>query len=137
MTPAATTTLPQLPVLGTPLRWKVLRPIHERPITNDRVLMIHPPSGVWVMVRAPAVEAVRRFLDACESGNHANEELDGSPLFEPLRHCGLIQEQPSRHGCQHGCAGARGELSTLILKLVGFCDLACEYCYDFHAPTYS
>jgi uncharacterized protein len=135
---AATKTFVPLPVLSAPRRWKVARPIHERRVTDDCVLLIHPQSGCWVMVRPEAVEAVRAFLAACESGEL--DDLGGSgrfPLFDQLRDCGLIQEQLSAAGCQGGCSGSQGALNTLILKLVGYCDLACRYCYDYHAATYS
>jgi len=91
-----------------------------------------------MMVRPDSVETVRGFLAALESGDLIDvADLDRSPLFEQLRLCGLIKEQAPAAGCQGGCSGSQGALNTLILKLVGYCDLACRYCYDFHAPTYS
>jgi uncharacterized protein len=127
-----------LPVLGTTRRWKVAHPIHERRVTDDGVLLIHPQSGCWIMVRPDSVETVRAFLNAVESDDLDDLAESGrSPLFDQLCRCGLIQEQSSLAGCQGGCSGSHGALSTLILKLVGYCDLACRYCYDFHAPTYS
>jgi uncharacterized protein len=90
------------------------------------------------MVRPDSVETVRGFLAALGAGE-LDELADGdrSPLFEQLRRCGLIQEQAPAASCGGGCSGAQGSLNTLILKLVGYCDLACRYCYDFHVPTYS
>lgn len=90
------------------------------------------------MVRPDSVETVRGFLAALESGAFdAIADSGLSPLFDQLRRCGLIREQLSEPTCEQGCSGSRGRLNTLILKLVGYCDLACRYCYDFHAPTYS
>jgi uncharacterized protein len=138
MSSTATNARVRLPVLGSPPRFRALRPIHERRLTGDRVLLIHPQSGAWVMVTAQSVDAVRAFLDALDEtvvDDHAFHEhgLDRTPLFERLRQCGLIRE----HAPEAGCSGSEGSLNTLILKLVGFCDLACQYCYDYRAATYS
>jgi uncharacterized protein len=100
--------------------------------------LIHPQSGKWAIVHDQAVEAVRAFLDECEAGAFDDPGAsDRSSLFEPLRNCGLIEEQSTSGGCQGGCSGGQGRLTTLILKLVGYCDLACRYCYDYRAETYS
>src|ERR1700733_805766 len=135
--------LSPLPVLGTPPRYRVLRPIRERRLSDELALLLHPPSGSWVMVRAQLVGAVQEFLDACESSGFQDPALERSPLFDPLRNSGLIRDQLTGAGCQGGCArpgslnAGSGSLNTLILKLVGFCDLACDYCYDFRAENYS
>jgi uncharacterized protein len=135
---AAAKMIVPLPILGAPRRWKVARPIHERPLTDDRVLLIHPQSGAWAMVRADAVAAVRAFLAACESGGlDGPQGLDRSPLFERFRNSGLIREDQAGGGCQGECSDSQGRLNLLILKLVGYCDLACRYCYDYRAATYS
>jgi uncharacterized protein len=90
------------------------------------------------MVDAQGVEAVRALLDACDSG-----ECDGPdaalrfPLIDHLHKCGMVHEHVPGPGCQGGCSGSHGLLNTLILKLVGYCDLACRYCYDYRAATYS
>ena len=102
------------------------------------MLLIHPPSGVWAIVHAQAADMVRALLDDCESGALDGQGAsDRSSLFEPLRNCGLIQEHSPSGGCLGGCSGSNGQLNTLILKLVGYCDLACRYCYDYRAVTYS
>jgi uncharacterized protein len=137
MSSAAPKTFVGLPVLGAPRRYQVLRPIHERRLTSDLALLIHPQSGAWVMVKAQTVNATRRFLDACESSGFDEEGLIRSPLFERLCNCGLIREQRSGVACEGGCSGSSGLLNTLILKLVGYCDLACRYCYDYRAEMYS
>jgi uncharacterized protein len=127
-----------LPVLGAPRRWKVVQPIHERRLTDDRVLLIHPQSGAWAMIRAEAAGPVRAFLHACESGAlERASALDSSPLFEQLRSCGLIREEFPAAGCQGAGCASQDRLNTLILKLVGYCDLACRYCYDYRSATYS
>src|ERR1700685_1075061 len=135
MTLPKTKRVAPLPVLGALPRYEVLRPIRERRLTSDRVLLLHPQSGMWVMVRAEAGLAGRAFLDACEATGLADETLQQSPLFARLRQAGLIREQRPAGACQGGCSGSLGKLTTLILKLVGFCDLACDYCYDYHALT--
>jgi uncharacterized protein len=89
------------------------------------------------MVRAEAVDAVRAFLDACETTRFEDQTLTESPLFARLCKCGLIRERAPAGACGGGCSSSHGKLNTLILKLVGFCDLACEYCYDYHAEMYS
>jgi uncharacterized protein len=137
MSLAVTKSFVPLPVLGTPRRWKVLRPIHQRRLTDDLALLIHPQSGTWAMVRAEAVDGVQAFLDACESSDEGDLSLEQSPLFERLRNCGLIRERSPAMACQGGCSGSHAALNTLILKLVGYCDLACRYCYDYRAETYS
>jgi uncharacterized protein len=137
MSPTATKSFATLPVLGAPRRYQVLRPIHERRLTGDRVLLIHPQSGTWAMVRAESVDAVRAFLDAFDANGFEDPPLERSALFERLRNCGLIREQAAGAACQGGCSGSQKSLNTLILKLVGYCDLACRYCYDYRAETYS
>jgi len=127
--------LSPLPVLGAPPRYRVLRPICERRPSDELALLLHPPSGSWVMVRVQSVGAVQEFLDACESSGFEDPALERSPLFDRLRNSGLIREQ--RAACAGGCSGGSASLNTLILKLVGFCDLACDYCYDYRAETYS
>lgn len=137
MSTGTTRAFPALPVLGAPPRYRVLRPIHERPLTGELALLIHPQSGAWVIVRAAHVDSVRAFLDECESTDFEEPGLDQSPLFERLRTCGLIREQVTGTACQGACGGSQGQLNTLILKMVGYCDLACTYCYDYRAPIYS
>jgi uncharacterized protein len=90
------------------------------------------------MVRPKSVETVRGFLSAVESGD-LDPVVDScrSPLFDQLRRCGLIREESPQASCRGTGSGSPSGLNTLILKLVGYCDLACRYCYDFHAPTYS
>ena len=36
-------------------RFEVLEPLVERALSPDRVLLLHPPSGKWVIVRAESL----------------------------------------------------------------------------------
>jgi uncharacterized protein len=129
--------LSPLPVLGAPPRFRVLRPIRVRRLSDELALVLHPPSGSWVMVKVEAADLVQEFLDACESSDFEDPALKRSPLFDRLRNSGLIRDQLTGAGCHGGCGSGSGSLGMLILKLVGFCDLACDYCYDFRAENYS
>jgi uncharacterized protein len=120
-------------------RFEVLEPLVERALGPDRVLLLHPPSGTWVIVRAESLSGVRRLLAACAAGQlDRADETEIWPLVTGLREGGLIRDRQSPPISPSACGGpARRKVNMLILKMVGFCDLACRYCYDFRTETYS
>jgi uncharacterized protein len=120
-------------------RFEVLEPLVERALSPDRVLLLHPPSGRWVIVRAESLAGVRMLLAACAAGQlDSADETEIWPLVTDLLKGGLIRERRTVPATPSGCGrGARRRVNLLILKMVGFCDLACRYCYDFRSETYS
>jgi uncharacterized protein len=125
-------------VLQRSRRFEVLEPLIERSLGPDRVLLLHPPSGKWVIVRAESLGGVRALLAACAVGHlDSADETEIWPLVTVLRDGGLIRDRTRISTGASGCGADRRKVNTLILKVVGFCDLACRYCYDFRAETYS
>jgi len=120
-------------------RFEVLDPLVERALGPDRVLLLHPPSGKWVIVRAESLGGVRALLAACAAGQlDRADDSEIWPLVEGMREGGLIRDRGTFSASPEACGSrARRKVNTLILKVVGFCDLACRYCYDFRAETYS
>ena len=119
-------------------RFEVLDPLVERSLGPDRVLLLHPPSGKWVIVRAESLGGVRALLAACAVGHlDRADESEVWPLVTILREGGLIRDRARISATASACGADRRKVNTLILKVVGFCDLACRYCYDFRAETYS
>ena len=124
-------------VLQGSRRFEVLEPLVERALGPDRTLLLHPPSGKWVIVRAESRGGVRALLAACAAGQlDRADETEIWPLLIGLRDAGLIRDRRSLSASGSTCGGRTGrKVNTLILKMVGFCDLACRYCYDFRAAT--
>lgn len=118
-------------------RWTFAVPLKNRPIDDDGTLIIHPPSGSWVIARPAELHIIAGLMQAAASG--VLDEVPGveqSPIVERLHAAGLLL----RDGL--GPAGAtqfdngRNAVSMLILKMVGHCNLACTYCYDYNSTTY-
>lgn len=120
-------------------RFEVLDPLVERSLGSDRSLLLHPASGKWVIVRAEIVSGVRDLLAACAAGGLDDaEDTEIWPLVKRLVESGLIRQRTAPSvGDSHCGRSSRQKVNTLILKMVGFCDLACRYCYDFRTETYS
>lgn len=108
-------------------------PVAFLPLPADKLLVQHPPSGAWVMIGREDRARVETLAKAANSGL-----LDGianldDPILAPFLKAGLLR--PVGPGTQ-GRAPEPGPVRMLILKMVGYCNLACTYCYDFNDVHY-
>ncbi|WP_420137315.1 radical SAM protein [Sphingomonas sp.] len=110
------------------------QPLKFTPLPRERLLVHHVPSGAWVMIREGDRARVATLANAINLGRLDRIcDLD-DPILAPFAKAGLLRERGSRP--VHETKNA-GPVRMLILKLVGYCNLACTYCYDFNSESYT
>ncbi len=117
--------------------WLFVEPIQVQHLSEDYRLLLHPPTGSWAIVATDQMPIVEVLVDAAKRG--LLNEL-ASPekysLFEDFVSCGLMLKNGYTAWSSTNFNHAANPVSKLILKLVGYCNLACTYCYDYNTATY-
>lgn len=106
-------------------------------LRSDHALFLCPPTGSWAIVPASLADAVDTILTSARNGDLDRiPDFDKTDLVQDLHAAGLlsISGKTSWQGVDFDNAKAR--VNTLILKMVGHCNIACTYCYDFSEATF-
>jgi uncharacterized protein len=100
------------------------------PVSPDRKIILHPPSGAWAMVTDTGLPIVVEILRSAESGtlNTCKYARSGN-LLKRLYDCGLLRVTGVP------VARRRNLLQVVVLKLTAACNMACRYCYDDDRET--
>ncbi len=114
-------------------RWEFAQPLVYQPLSDERLLVIHPPSGAWVMVSASDRELIDALAAAANSGQLDVIRTEDAGQLVPFERAGLLLRDPWR---RPPLPSPPEGISLLILKMVGHCNLACTYCYDYNSVTY-
>ena len=110
------------------------QPLQFTPLPLDQMLVKHPPSGAWVIIKERDRARVTALAEAINLGRLGRiRDLD-DPVLAPFARAGLVQR---RWGAPPTLAKGAGPVRMLILKMVGYCNLACTYCYDFNNESYT
>jgi uncharacterized protein len=115
--------------------WRARKPVCAVKMEGGNTLALHPPTGAWAIVAADRfaeLEAILRSLD--ERLLDDIPDVENWPVIQELMNCGLLQRCP-RSNAGGGNTPRQRSLRLLILKTVGFCNLACRYCYDYDDAT--
>ena len=118
-------------------RWAFARPLRFVALDEKNRLLLHPPSGSWAIVPREDLPAIRILCDAVDRGLADEMEVDESnPSLVKLRESGLLLKDGRAAWSDVSFKHTDRPLSMLILKLVGYCNLACAYCYDYNRVIY-
>jgi uncharacterized protein len=118
-------------------RWEFVQPIRIRELGGSWMLLLHPPSGSWAILpleKRPAVEALMKAAE--EGALDRTPEVDDHPLLGELVRTGLLMKDGRTSWSAADLDQSARPVSMLILKMVGYCNLACTYCYDYNGVTY-
>ncbi len=129
----------QLPVITNPAKaWRFIEPLSIRQCDDDSYIIIHPDSGSWAALSTAQLSVFLALVEL-ERRNRLDSIVgDANPeLLNFLYQRGLVIHNGGTVWQSEKFDYTRTRPNTLILKLVGFCDLACTYCYDFRSATYS
>ncbi len=122
--------------LARKARWRFVRPIRRRAIPGGQVLLLHPPSGSWAILPQEKMPEFIGLVQAVELGLMDDRQPAHEPLLGRLFESGLLERDGRTAFTEARFVHTGGPLQTLLLKLVGYCNLACAYCYDFDPDTY-
>ena len=117
--------------------FRVPGPTKRIALRSDHALFLCPPTGSWAIVPTSLAGSIENILSAAQSGDLDRiPDADTSELVQDLYAAGLlsIRGKASWQGVDFDNAQAR--VNTLILKMVGHCNIACTYCYDFSEETF-
>lgn len=104
---------------------------------GGRTLLLHPPSGSWAIIPTDRRPSFHALQAAAESGElDRTQPDDAHPLLKELVRTGLLMRDGFTSWRPSDLDRSRQPVSMLILKMVGFCNLACAYCYDYNAVVY-
>jgi uncharacterized protein len=118
-------------------RWEFLEPIKRRDLDDDRSLLIHPRSGAWIIVETERIPVIETLMQAAREGLLDSYLCaDSNSVLHPLWQSGLLYKDGSSPWSDVGLDHSKNKVNTLILKMVGYCNLACTYCYDYNHVTY-
>jgi uncharacterized protein len=118
-------------------RFGVSGPITCRAIGSGKYLFLQAHSGSWIIVENHSVQDVQALLEAASSRllDRFPDALE-TPLVAELYRAGLLSVN-GRNAWDHvDFENETSRINTLILKMAGYCNIACTYCYDFEAATY-
>jgi uncharacterized protein len=100
-------------------------------------LFLQAHSGSWIIVSKRSAEEVRGLLEAAFCGLlDSYPDAADNPLIGELHRAGLLTINGRTSWEQVDFDNNSSKINTLILKMAGYCNIACTYCYDFEAATY-
>jgi uncharacterized protein len=122
-------------------RWQFAEPIRVHTLGGGHSLLLHPPSGSWMIVDAGGLNSFVALAAAAKRGILDQMARDGEiaedhPLLVELQRGGLLVKEGRAAWSDVTLNHAATPLNMLILKLVGYCNLACKYCYDYNQATF-
>ena len=122
-------------------RWQLAQPIRVHALDGGHSLLLHPPSGSWMIVDAEGLNSFVALAAAAERGLLDQMERDGEfaedhPLLVDLQRSGLLLKDGQAAWSDVTFNHSVTPLNMLILKLVGYCNLACKYCYDYNQAIF-
>lgn len=118
-------------------RWQFVEPIKRHDLGHDRSLLLHPATGSWLIIHTEQLPILEVLLQAANEGIlDSMESAESSPLIDTLLNSGLLTKGGITAWSGFSFDHARNRVGLLILKLVGYCNLACTYCYDYNRATY-
>ncbi len=108
---------------------------------GDQVLLWDPTTGSWCFVgreALPLIEGLRYLCDE-DSTVQSIESLPDAArkLLDEFVACGLVAENGRYSWSKNFFAHHENKVNTIILKVVGACNIGCTYCYDFDGQRFS
>ena len=119
---------------AVPRRWTVPARLHVEAVGDGQSLLLDTDTGAWVIVRRDGMPAIEVLLQAArEQRLQATDEVERA--LAPLIDAGIIGVAGAERRLPHRAPNEQAT-KLLILKLVGYCNLACSYCYDYDDARY-
>ncbi len=116
--------------------WHARKPLRLLKMELGNTLVLHPQTGAWTIVAPEGLGQVQAILRASDEGLLDDiPDVENRPLVKSLVSCGLLGRAPMPAFGVSDVAKQR-PLRLMILKIVGYCNLACRYCYDYDDATY-
>ncbi|MGF7072879.1 radical SAM protein [Mucilaginibacter sp. R-33] len=103
---------------------------------DSKHLIFDPFTGSWAFVSDITKERIR--IIKCLLEDFKERELDSNAitLLEILYKNGLASKDGKFSWASNKLDHSKNKVNTIILKMVGYCNLACSYCYDFDEERY-
>lgn len=116
--------------------WRARKPVRAVKLEGRNTLVLHPPTGAWAIVAADGFAELEAILRSPDEGLLDDiPDIENRPVIQGLMKCGLLERSPVSNTARSNRSKQRS-LRLLILKTVGYCNLACRYCYDYNDTTY-
>lgn len=104
---------------------------------GDKVLLWDPPTGSWCFLEESGLPLVEGLKHLCDSGRQDLLPAGSEVVLESLFDSGLVSRDGRYSWSPDLFAHHRNPVNTLILKVVGSCNLGCSYCYDYNQTRFS
>ena len=103
---------------------------------GGKVLLWDPPTGSWCFLEEDRLPLVEGLKDLCDSGRQDLLPAGSEAVLEELFASGLVSRDGRYAWSPDLFAHHRNPVNTLILKVVGSCNLGCGYCYDYNQARF-
>ena len=117
--------------------WEFVEPIRKRDLGRGKILLLHPDSGSWTISDTKDQSIIDALMKAAANGSLDKlPDLEDQPLINQFVRTGLLRKDGKAAWSPADFDRTKQPTTLLILKMVGFCNLACTYCYDYNSVTY-
>jgi len=99
---------------------------------GEKVLLWDPPTGSWCFLDGKVLPVVEGLRSLCEEGRWEEIPDNALPILETLHQRGLVARDERWVWSPRWFAHHENKVNTIILKVIGACNLGCTYCYDFN-----
>ena len=115
----------------------LIPPLIRYLLTDEAELLLHPPSGSWIILSSHASGPITFLLRALQQGaGFTSITPEIAEIISQLHEYGLVSVNDQSVWSNRDLDHSNQPVNTLILKMVGYCNIACTYCYDYNKDTY-
>lgn len=104
---------------------------------GGKPLLWDPPTGSWCFLDDRELDVVKGLKHLCDNGDSDSIPPQASPLLDLLYSSGLIARDGRYLWSPKFFAHSENKINTIILKVVGACNMGCTYCYDYNQTRFS
>ena len=104
---------------------------------GDKILLWDPPTGSWCFLAEENLPLIQGLKHFCDTRQWDLLPAGSEPLLDELFACGLVSRDGRYCWSRDLFAHHKNKVNTLILKVVGSCNMACSYCYDYNQARFS
>lgn len=104
---------------------------------SGKILLWDPPTGSWCFLDEKVLPVVEGLKHLCGEGLWDSIPANALPILELLYDQGLVARDGRYRWSKDWFAHHTNKVNTIILKVIGSCNLGCSYCYDYNQVRFS
>ena len=110
--------------------------IKVKKLSNNNILLLDTKVGAWCITTKNDLSHIEIINSLLNSGKSAFEKSPYFSILETLYSRGLVSKNEKFIYENAHIDHSKNKVNTIILKVVGHCNLACSYCYDYNSVRY-